>query len=155
MRVVQMLVAHQSVTERRSYRCAHCGHTQDADVTGVGEGTQSELNAEGTAQRRALEDAKADVERAIGQARCPKCRARPPGADRRFWQPWVLLYVGCWIAGVVCGLLPTWLDLNMAARDRTISAWVMPLLFGGAATLIVPIVVYGKLHLRDKRVQWL
>lgn len=152
---MQITTAHDSIKERRSFRCAHCSHSAEAEVTGIGEGTQSALNPAGTAERRATEDARKDVERAIHDVRCQKCGLRPPGADMRFWRPWALMFVAFWVAGFIAGMLPTWLDLNMAEHDRRIAAWVLPLILGGTATLIVPIVVLGKLSVRDARVKWL
>lgn len=152
---MQVELARASVKEERTFRCAYCQHTADAEVTGFGEGSQSMLNGDGTAQRRAEEDAKKDIERAIADVRCPSCQRRPAGADLRFWRPWGLLYVGAWLLGVVAGMLPTWLDMNMREHDRHIAMWVLPLILGGTATFVVPLTLLGKLAVRDRRVRWL
>ncbi len=136
-------------------QCKHCGHTAEAEVTGFGEGTQSSLNAEGTALERAQADAQKDIERAIADVRCPKCQMRPEGAEARFWGPWVGMFAGGWVLGGILGAIPTVFDINMSQEDRVIAFWATFLILGVSTTLVVPLTAHSRYVMRDRRVRWL
>lgn len=72
---------------RADFHCRRCGHHQAADVTGIGEGAQSFLNTDGTAERRAQDDAVKDIQRTIRVTRRASHRpivmtATPEARDR-------------------------------------------------------------------------
>src|SRR6476469_9684718 len=87
-------------TRRLQFSCLRCRHKQLADVTGIGEGVQSFLNSDGTAQRRAEQDAQKDIDRTIARARCPKCKQRNPGAVWKFLMPYLLMAAAFLLVGV-------------------------------------------------------
>ena len=154
---MQIPVGHEtfaSTTQRTEFHCKRCGHRATADVVGIGQGMQSFLNASGTAQRRARTDATKDIARTIRTARCPSCKRRNPGALLAFWQPFLIVFAIAAVAGVVCGYLPTWADMNMAEHDRAICRWVLPLIFVGTAALVVPIQALVRWANLDARVRW-
>jgi hypothetical protein len=142
-------------TRRVEFSCQRCGHKQLADVTGMGEGVQSFLNSDGTAERRAQKDAEKDIDRTIRRARCPKCKQRNPGALWNFLLPWLLMIAAFLLAGIVAGYAPTWFDMNMAQRDRDVCKWVMPLILGGSVLLVAPIPILLKWSTTDQRVKWI
>jgi hypothetical protein len=139
---------------RVEFACKRCGHHALADVTGMGEGMQSFLNSDGTAERRAREDAVKDIDRTIARARCPKCKQRSPGALFRFLRPYLIM-AACFLAlGIVAGYAPTWFDMNMGESDRAICKWVMPLVLGGTVLLVAPLPIWIKWSTTDSRVKW-
>lgn len=111
--------------ENREFECTSCGHRATALVVAVGEGAQSSLNAAGTAQERAMRSARAEIDRTLSIAACPKCGERDRGAVRRWWivrsLPVFLTTVGI----AFTGFIPMLFDINMGAKDRQIVAWVM------------------------------
>lgn len=151
---MQVTQATAHTKERTEHHCARCGHRAAADVFGIGQGAQSFLNPEGTAERRAQEDARKDIERTIRLARCPKCRQRNPGALLGFWTPFLIMFAAFLGGGIVLGYLPTWADMNMAQRDRDICKWVVPLILGGTAALFVPIAALTRWSGLDRRITW-
>jgi hypothetical protein len=152
---VSITQAGTSTIRRADFHCRRCDHHQSADVTGIGEGVQSFLNADGTAERRARTDAVKDVQRTIRVARCPSCRQRNPGAVLRFFRPHLIALAVFIAGGFVAGYLPTWLDINMRQHDRDLCKWVCPLLIGGPAVLIYAFTMLAKWSGIDRRVRWI
>jgi DNA-directed RNA polymerase subunit RPC12/RpoP len=146
--------AATSTTARVEFVCRHCGGRRLADVTGMGQGAQSFLNSDGTAQRRAEEDARKDIQRTLRRARCPRCHQRNPGAVWSFVRSWLLMVALFMGGAIVAGYAPTWFDINMSQHDRDICKWVMPLIFGGTLLLIIPFVMWNRWATTDQRVQW-
>ena len=113
-----------TTTEMAEFRCTSCGHQATAVVTGIGEGTQSFLNAQGEAARRADADARADVQRVLSVTRCPRCGKRDANAVRAWWirriGPVLLTVVGI----AAAGWAPLIFDINMSESDKWMAAWV-------------------------------
>jgi transcription elongation factor Elf1 len=143
------------VTERVEFTCRYCGHRAEAEVTGLGEGADSFLNAEGTAVARAEQAARRDVGRTIARALCPRCGRRDHSATLRFFFPYVAVSVAFVLAGIVAGFAPTWFDVNMSESDKQICKWVMPLIIIVPVLLVVPISAIPKWTSTDRRVKWL
>jgi hypothetical protein len=105
------------------------------EIVAIGEGAQSSLNPEGTAESRAMKDARHDLDRVYSLATCPKCRFRDSGAVRRWWLrqlvPFALVTGG--IAFI--GWLPMLIDMNMRESDKPIAGWVVS---GIAAFVAIP-----------------
>jgi hypothetical protein len=97
-----------SKTGTRRFKCKRCGHKQSAEVHGIGEGVQSFLNSQGTAERRARKDAVKDLDRTIKLARCPSCKLRNPGALLGFWTFFLYIFLFMLGVGIVFGFWPTW-----------------------------------------------
>ena len=148
-------LAATSASGEAWFQCRRCGHRQSARVTGMGEGAQSFLNTAGTAQRRAATDAVKDIQRTIRVARCPRCARRNPGATLRWALPHLVVVAAFFAGGIIAGFLPTWLDINMSDRDRDICKWLVPLLCGGTALMIVPLVLWTRWHGIDRRIDWI
>ena len=138
----------------RTFTCVRCKHEQDAEVIGIGEGAQSFLNSDGTAEERAREDAHKGLDRTIRRARCPKCRQRNPGVMAKFLSGFAIAIVVSMVAGIVGGMYPTWSNMNMSERDKAICAWVIPLIFAGVLAFAIPIEL-AKRWPRDRHVRWL
>jgi DNA-directed RNA polymerase subunit RPC12/RpoP len=81
---VEVRINSATHVETRRYRCRNCSHAAKAAVTGCGEGSETVLNDGGTAERRAEENARRDVSRALSIASCPKCGRRDGAAVRRW-----------------------------------------------------------------------
>lgn len=122
---MQVTFTGASHRETRDFRCTHCGHESKAEVVGLGEGTQSFLNAKGTAERRAREDAQRDIDRTLAVAACPKCGQREGGAVRRWWLRALLPHLIGFVLVAVGGWIPLLFGLNMRERDKWLAAWVM------------------------------
>jgi hypothetical protein len=127
---------------------------QEADVVGTGQGAQSFLNSDGTAEARARRDAEKDVGRTIDAVRCPKCKQRNPGALWRYLMPYFGVVALCAGLGFLCGIAPMVLNLNMNENDRAIAMWLMPLSIGGFSLLIVPFIFWIRWGSIEGRVQW-
>jgi len=149
------LETSSSTKGTRKFRCKRCGHRQSAEVHGIGEGVQSFLNSPGTAQRRARADALKDLDRTIKLARCPSCEQRNPGALRGFWMFFVYIFAFMLGLGIVLGFWPTWTGMNMGERDKAICRWLVPLILGGTAALIIPFHAMRRWGSLDRRVRWL
>src|SRR5690349_9237522 len=98
----------------RTFTCMRCKHEQDAEVVAIGEGVQSFLNASGTAEERAREDATRGLDRAIRRARCPNCKLRNPGVMAKFLAGFAAIVVVTMGIAVVVGMYPTWSNMNMS-----------------------------------------
>ncbi|MBX3160528.1 MAG: hypothetical protein KF773_31475 [Deltaproteobacteria bacterium] len=143
-----------STTAVRTFRCRRCGHEQDAEVVGLGEGVQSFLNASGTAERRAAEDAQRGLDRTIARARCPSCKLRNPGVMAGFAGVFVAIAAGTMLVAIVLGFYPTWSEMNMSEHDKAICRWLMPAIFGGVLAIVLPIELLKRWP-RDAYVRWL
>lgn len=110
--------------EARDFRCTLCGHEAQAEVVGLGEGAQSFLNAQGTAERRAEEDARRDIDRTLAVASCPKCGQRDRPAVRRWWLRALAPHLISMIVVAFSGWIPLLFNLNMSERDKWLVGWI-------------------------------
>lgn len=154
MRVPVGAQAAARASRRLPFACGSCGHKQLADVVGVGEGVESFLNADGTAERRARADAEKDLARTLRLARCPKCGRRNGEAVYEFFSRPAVTIVGFTLLGAFVGFAPTWFGMNMRAHDKEMSQWLLPLLFGVSVLLVVPFSTLAKWSTIDARVKW-
>ena len=120
----------------------------------LGEGAQSFLNSDGTAQRRAEEDAQKDIQRTLRRARCPRCHERNPGAVWSFLFPWLIMAALFMGGAIFIGYAPTWFDIAMSGHDRNICRWLLPLIMGAVLLIFIPFTVWRKWTTTDIRVQW-
>lgn len=155
MRVTVGYETSDSAKAVMPFRCVHCGHRQNAEVIGIGQGMQSVFNAPGTARQRAAVDAKADVARTIARTRCPKCQRRDPNAVWQFCKPFVIAAFVMVALGVIGGMIPTWFHMNMREHDKAIVAWLVPLILIGTTALVMPIQMLTRWAGTDTRVRWL
>lgn len=117
---MQVELASAVVDGVRTFRCAHCGYEARASVKGLGEGAASFLNADGTSQRRAREDAEADLQRTLDVARCPRCQRRS-GVGGWWWRhSWP---VGLTVVFMALMLWAPWL-LGMEMSPRGSPLWM-------------------------------
>jgi hypothetical protein len=144
-----------STTGTRRFHCKRCGHSQEAEIVGIGEGVQSILNSRGTAERRAAADARKDLDRSIKLARCPSCKRRNPGALLGFWMFFVYIFAFMLGIGIVTGFWPTWTDMNMGESDKAICRWLLPLICGGTALVMIPFHALRRWGNLDNRVRWM
>jgi hypothetical protein len=140
---------------RVEFVCRRCRFWRLAEITGTGQGSESFLNALGTAQRRAEEDARKDIVRILRRVRCPSCQKRNPGALWGFLRSWILMAALFITGGIAIGYAPTWFDVNMSAHDREICKWVMPLLVAVTLLFILPTMIWTKWSKTEERVRWL
>lgn len=132
-------------TDERQFHCPGCGYEAEVAVTGAGEGTQSFLNAPGTAERRAKADAVRAVDRAMSLATCPKCSYRDPRATRNWWLGQMIPFTLTVAFIAFLGWIPMLCDLNMVERDKPIAGWVVT---GIALAVALPFLftIYLKWH---------
>lgn len=118
-----MRVTFVSVTEKRSIsnECGSCQHSYTLEISGIGQGTQSALNAHGTAERRAKRDLEADFERVSSVTPCPQCNQRDPRAVRLWWRPHLLWGLGLSAAVTMLGVL---MSLNLRSSDQAAAQWI-------------------------------
>lgn len=152
MRVTQTVA---SATEVAAFRCVHCGHRARAEVTGIGEGAQTFLNAGGVARQRALEDAHNDVARTIARVRCPKCQRRDPKGVRMFFKRDLIVAAAIAVFGVLVGVSPYLFGIDMARSDKHLMLWLGPVMFLGPMLLIMPTRMWSRWSTTEQRVNWL
>jgi hypothetical protein len=153
---VQIPVGYQATTSKkgvRHFRCRTCGHRQEAEVTGIGIGTESFLNARGTARRRAHDNARKEIDRTIRFAACPKCGQR--GRHLAFIAPYLGMTAFFVALGVIFGYAPTWFDINMSAHDKAICATYVTWAFVIAAVLAGGLPLWFRWSHNDGRVKWI
>lgn len=149
----ELSAAH--AVEERAFVCRACGCRRMAEVTGLGEGAQSFLNAAGTAAARARADARRDIDDTLSLAPCPACGRRSPHAKARWWWrkaglPSVLI-LGVMLAFAVA---PWVFDVDMAERDKTIAFWVVMGIAVLTLAVVLPLPVWQKWRSTTQRVRW-
>ena len=144
--------ATASTSDLRSFRCRACGHRQNAEVTGIGTGMQSFLNARGTARRRARDLAERDIGRTIRFASCPKCGRR--SRYLRFMTPYLAMTAFLVALGFVFGYGPTWFHVNMRDEDKALCATYVTWGFAIFALLAGGLPLWFRWASNDARVKW-
>jgi Zn ribbon nucleic-acid-binding protein len=138
----------------RDFTCVRCGHQAMAQVVGIGEGAQSALNSEGTAERRATESATADIDTTLSLARCPKCKERDPAAVWRWWLKYAALSAAMLGGLALAGWAPLLFGMNMRESDKWMAGWIVT---GIAVITVVPMMlidVLPKWWSIDSRIEW-
>ncbi len=123
---MQAEIHHASVVEERQFVCGACGLRRLVSVTGLGEGSSTFLNAEGTGADRARRAAAIDVEDTLALAVCPSCGHRRASASWWWWWKHALAPSLLVLAIMGFGAAAPWLfDVDMRDRDKEIAAWVV------------------------------
>jgi len=136
------------------FECTRCGHRATAEVKAYGHGMATAWVAgPEVAERHAAVDARANAKRTLRTARCPSCHRRRPGALLAFWSPLAILVVSAIAAGFGFAYLPAVIGLTI--HDDGMLHWLMPVLLGGSALLVVAIEGPMRWSRLDKRVRWI
>jgi hypothetical protein len=127
-------IGHATRTEEADFACARCGFNGRALVTAAGSGRATLLfDKPEKALVEAQKDARANVQRDIRRARCPKCGQRNPGQALWFWVP----YLAATVAAVVLGY------------------WYMPRAFYPVVVAGIPLLGWRGWSKLDEGIRWL
>jgi DNA-directed RNA polymerase subunit RPC12/RpoP len=123
--MVDITLTSASRVEQRTFRCLSCGHTALVEVRAIGEGSETMFNSEGTAERRAEENARDEIEHVLAIARCPACGFRDGYEVYGWWRRQLgpLIFLLLVIVGL--GWIPYLFDAIVIERDQATVGWAM------------------------------